>query len=85
MRPATKAVAVGAAAAIPVLGVLLYRKVGNLLDQAQVMQRSLTAEAHRQVEASAKTTVEQYLGEIYGLTPARIDRIGRIAAALPSF
>lgn len=83
MTPTQRYIAAGAAASLPILGILLYRKVGNLLDQTAVMESALQAEAQRQVEAVAGETVEAYLGDTYGLTKARIERIGRIAAMLP--
>lgn len=84
MSPGQKAVAAGVLAAVPILGIALYRKVGNLLDQAQVVEASLQAEARRQVELSAETTVKEYLADTYGLTEERITRIGRLAEAVPS-
>jgi len=83
MTPTQRVIAAGAAASLPVLGILLYHKVGNLLNQTALMEAALQAEARRQVEAVAGETVEAYLGEVYGLTAARIERIGRLAAAWP--
>lgn len=84
MTPGQKAVAAGALAAVPVLGVALYFKVGNLLNQASVMEASLQAEARRQVELVAEEAVKGYLSDVYGLTEQRIASITRLSRALPT-
>lgn len=85
MTPGQKAVAAGALAAIPVLGIGLYFKVGNLTSQAAVVQASLTAEARRQVELVAEDAVKGYLADVYGVTQPRMASITRLSQQFGRF
>ena len=53
-----------------------------LVAQGTSLQRELQTLAKEEATLVAQTSAEQYMGDIYGLTPQRITRIGVIGAAL---
>jgi hypothetical protein len=61
---------------------LLLDKANDLARQGGVVAAGVQRTAQREVERVAKLTADQYMGDVYGLTPARIREIGAYASAL---
>lgn len=60
----------------------LLDKANELTRRGGAIASGVEGMAQKEVERVAKRTADQYMGEVYGLTPARIREIGAYASAL---
>jgi uncharacterized membrane protein len=73
-----RATIAGAVAGGALMVFFVYRKVGDLTNQATVMQASLQTRAQEMVEAEAEASVYSYLAQNFGVTPERIAGVERL-------
>lgn len=98
MKPVVYAAIGGAVAAGGIYGFLLWRKktelermvaqvsagggTSALAREAAAVRARIEQRAKDQASMVARQTVERYLGDVYGLTPARISSIATLAHRL---
>ena len=73
-----KAALAGVVAGGSLLAIFVYRKVGDLTNQATVMQAAMQTRTEAMVEAEAEAAVYSYLAQNFGFTPERIEGIERL-------
>lgn len=62
-----------------IVAFLLFDKANDLARRGGAISAGLQAVARKEVERVAKESADQYMADVYGLTPRRIEEIGRIA------
>lgn len=74
-----KALLVGTVAGTLVTGFLMLRKKRVLDAQGGAIEAGLSQLGSSYAEQVAKRTADQYMADVYGLTPERIANIGSLA------
>ena len=65
-----------------IAGYLLMRKTDEIERQGSAMAAGLAQLGARYAQTVAAQTGEQYMREVYGITPERIANAGRLATAM---